>query len=256
MAILDGKVAIVTGASKGMGRHFVEALVDAGARVVALARASAELDTLGAQFGAAVLPIACDVSQSAAVNAAVAETVAKFGRIDFVINNAAVFHPFLVEQGDDAMVRSHVALNVEGPIWLCRATIPHLRKTQGHIVNVSSESVRHPFPMLALYAATKAALEVFSEGLRDELRSDGIRVTILRSGAVDGTTGANHWSEETRVAFHTFITKSGHANFAGIPATPQSMAQALLCALTLPKDVNVDLFEVRSARAGSPVGPE
>ena len=81
--------------------------------------------------------------------------------------------------------------------------------------------------MLALYAATMAALEVFSEGLRDELRSDGIRVTILRSGAVDGTTGANHWSEETRVAFHTFLTKSGHANFAGIPATPQSMAQAL-----------------------------
>ncbi len=249
MAELDGKVAIVTGASKGMGRHFTEALVAAGARVVALARASAELDALG-DLGPAVLPIACDVSQSAQVNAAVAQAVARFGRIDFVINNAAVFHPFLVEEGDDAMVRNHIALNVEGPVWLCRATIPHLRATKGHIVNVSSESVRNPFPMLTLYAASKAALEVFSEGLREELRGDGIRVTILRSGAVDGSTGVVHWSEETRKAFGQRITQSGHASFSGVPASPQSMAKALLSALSLPKDVNVDLFEVRSAQAG------
>lgn len=251
---LAGKVAIVTGASKGMGRHFVARLIEHGANVVALARPSSELDSLSAEHGGKLLSIACDVADSKSASDAVGKAAAHFGRIDFLINNAAIYHPFLFEHGSDAIIRRHVDVNVLGVAWLVRAAIPHLRDTNGQIVTISSESVTMPFPMLALYAATKAAIETLSEGLRAELRSEGIRVTVLRSGSVSGGSGGNEWSEETRQAFFKKIVETGHASMTGAPATPESMARALIAILTLPHDVSVDLIELRAARPGLPEG--
>ena len=151
MERLAGKVAVVTGASKGMGRHFVAALVRAGMRVACLARPSDELDSLADAFGDAVLALPCDVSSSEAVNAAIARTAEHFGRIDIVVANAAIFHPFGFEEGSDEIIRSHIDINILGVAWLIRAAIPHLRETRGQIVAISSESVNMPFPMLALY---------------------------------------------------------------------------------------------------------
>ncbi|WP_422059057.1 SDR family oxidoreductase [Sphingopyxis sp.] len=254
MERLAGKVAVVTGASKGMGRHFVAALVAAGMRVACLARASDELDTLAADFGDAVLALPCDVAAPEAVDAAVAHTVERFGRIDVVIANAAVYHPFAFEHGSDDIVRNHVDINILGVAWLIRASIPHLRASKGQIVAISSESVRMPFPMLALYAATKAAVETLCNGLRDELRSDDIRVTILRSGSVKGGSGGKAWSPDTIAAFYKKIVETGHASMTGEGATPESMAQALLSVIGLPADIGVDLIEVRAAHVGVPDG--
>ncbi|MEY4239004.1 MAG: hypothetical protein RL339_1605 [Pseudomonadota bacterium] len=254
MGQLANKIVVVTGASKGMGRHFVSALTSAGAQVAALARPSPELDALGQDHGAAVLPIACDVTDSQMVDAAIEQAVQHFGRIDVLVNNAAIYHPFAFESGSDAIICQHLEVNVLGVAWPIRAAIPHLRKTQGQIVSISSESVAMPFPMLALYAATKAAVETLSEGLRAELRSDGIRVSVLRSGSVSGGSGGQAWSEETRQAFFKKIVETGHAAMSGAPATPESMAQALVAILTLPRDVSVDLIELRAAQAGLPEG--
>jgi NAD(P)-dependent dehydrogenase (short-subunit alcohol dehydrogenase family) len=254
MGILTGKVAIVTGASRGMGQHFVAALAGAGAQVVALARPSTELDSLGADNSDAVLAIPCDVANAAQVSAAVSQAVAHFGRIDLIVNNAAVFWPFMLEEASDLDVERHFAVNVLGPIWLMRACIPHLKVSKGQIVSVTSESVRHPFPMLTVYAATKAALETLSAGLRDELQADGIRVTVLRSGSVAGSTADINWDPARTEAFYRKILSTGHAHMAGEAATPESMAQALLAIATLPPDVNADLIEVRAARAGMPDG--
>ncbi len=254
MGLLDGKVAIVTGGSKGMGRHFVQALVDEGAKVGCLARQSAELDNVQLALGDAVLAVPCDVSSSADVDAAVAAIVTKFGRLDIIVNNAGIFHPFLIETATDAQVRQHIGLNIEGVMWLSRAAIPHLRKTQGQIVSITSESVRHPFPMLSVYAATKAAVETFSEALRDEIRSDNIRVSVLRSGSVAGGSGSAGWPAGAAEAFYKKIVETGHAHMAGEAASPESMAKALLSIVTLPPDVSADLIEVRSARVGVPEG--
>lgn len=254
MGQLANKIVVVTGASKGMGRHFVSALTSAGAQVAALARPSPELDALGQDHGAAVLPIACDVTDSQMVDAAIEQAVQHFGRIDVLVNNAAIYHPFAFESGSDAIICQHLEVNVLGVAWPIRAAIPHLRKTQGQIVSISSESVAMPFPMLALYAATKAAVETLSKGLRAELRSDGIRVSVLRSGSVSGGSGGQAWSEETRQAFFKKIVETGHAAMSGAPATPESMAQALVAILTLPRDVSVDLIELRAAQAGLPEG--
>ncbi|MEP6867083.1 MAG: SDR family NAD(P)-dependent oxidoreductase [Novosphingobium sp.] len=254
MKQLSGKVAVVTGASKGMGRHFVGALIDAGMRVACLARQSPELDSLRTEFGEAVLLLPCDIAVSDAVTVAIDEAADHFGGIDVLVNNAAIFHPFAFEKGGDAIIRQHVDVNVLGVAWAIRAAIPHLRTTRGQIVSISSESVRMPFPMLALYAATKAALETLSEGLREELRSEGIRVSILRSGSVSGSSGGESWSDETRQAFFKKIVETGHASMSGAPVTPQSMAQALVAILALPLDVSVDLIELRAGQAGMPEG--
>lgn len=254
MERLTGKVAVVTGASKGMGRHFVAALVDAGMQVACLARPSDELDTLAAEHGDKVLALGCDVTAPDAVADAVARAAGHFGRIDVVVANAAVYHPFAFDEGSDALIRSHVDVNILGVAWLIRAAIPHLRLTKGQIVAISSESVRMPFPMLALYAATKAAVETLCNGLRDELRADDIRVAILRSGSVKGGSGGKSWSPETVQAFYKKIVATGHAAMSGESATPESMAQALLATIAMPADIGVDLIEVRAAQSGAPDG--
>ena len=254
MEHLAGKVAVVSGASKGMGRHFVAAMVDAGMKVAALARPSPQLDELAARHGDAVLAIPCDVTSSEAVNRAVAQTAERFGRIDVLVNNAAIYHPFAFGEGSDAIIRAHLDINVLGVAWLIRAAIPHLKQTQGQIVSISSESVHMPFPMLALYAATKAAVETLSAGLRDELRSDGIRVSVLRSGSVSGGSGGESWSDAEKQAFYTKIVATGHAAMSGSPATPESMARALIDTIGLPRDISVDLIEVRAAQEGLPEG--
>ncbi|HCW62085.1 MULTISPECIES: SDR family oxidoreductase [Sphingobium] len=249
---LEGRVAVVTGASKGMGSHFVDALVAAGARVACLARASVELDAVVARHGGMAAGFACDVGNAGAVDAAIAAAADRFGRIDLLVNNAAIFHPFLVEDATVHQVEQHVAVNLMGPIWCIRAAIPHLRKSQGQIVTISSESVRMPFPYLTVYAATKAAVEALSQGLRDELRSDGIRVSVLRSGSVAGGTGGQHWDGEVAQRFFAKIQETGHASFTGDFAEPTTMALTLVAMVSLPPDVNLDLVEARSAKPATP----
>jgi NADP-dependent 3-hydroxy acid dehydrogenase YdfG len=106
--------------------------------------------------------------------------------------------------------------------------------------------------MLATYAASKAALETLFKGLRDELRSDGIRMTVLRSGNVKGGSGGASWGAEATEAFYKKIVASGHAAMTGDSASPESMAEALLSVIRLPRDISVDLVEVRAAREGMP----
>lgn len=252
--MLQGKVAVVTGASKGMGRAFTKSLVDGGAKVACLARPSEQLESLAAEFGENIALFPCDIRDPDAVTQAINAAAGHFGQLDFLINNAAMFHPFAFEKGSDALIRQHIDVNLFGPIWATRAAIPHLRASSGQVVMISSESVEHPFPMLALYAATKAAIEVLTKGLRDELRSEKIRFTILRSGSVSGGSGGTDWSQETTQAFYSKILETGHAAISGAPALPESMAEALTAILNFPADISPDLIEVRAAHAGLPAG--
>lgn len=243
---LDGRIAVVTGASRGMGAIIAEALARAGARVAALARPSAALDAFAAAHpGMLVRP--CDVSAPAEVDGAFAAVAARLGPPDILINNAALCLLHRIEEANDEDVRREVETNLLGPLWCARAAIPYMRSVgRGDIVNISSESVRLPFPYLSLYAATKAGLETLSEGLRSELRADGIRVTVLRSGNVAGSEIGRNWPETRRAAFFETITRSGHAAFAGQAISPRTTAQALINVLTLPAEANIDLIEVRA----------
>jgi NADP-dependent 3-hydroxy acid dehydrogenase YdfG len=252
MSQLTGKVAIITGGSKGVGREFLRALVAEGMRVACLARPSPELTSLNSEFGGAVLAIDCDISAPAAVDRAVKNIAASYGQIDVVVNNAATYVPFAFEKGSDEIVRNHVEVNLLGVAWMIRATIPHLRKTRGQIVAISSESTVSPVPMLSLYAATKTAVETLCDGLRDELRDDGIRVSILRSGNIAGGTASAAWPRDVAESFYRKLVATGHAARSGASASAESMACALIAILSLPRDISADLSIVRAANQGVP----
>ena len=247
---IKGKTIIVTGGSKGLGRVFVDTLVERGANVACLARQSEQLVELQDRKLDNLMAIACDISRPDEVDAAVHTCAERFGTLDAVVNNAALFQPFLIEGCSPEQVRRHFDINVLGPIWTTRAAIPHLKKSKGQIISISSESVRNPFPFLSVYASSKAALETFSTAMREELREAGIRITTLRSGAIAGSTASSNWDPEMGKAFFDTIVKTGHAAMAGVPASQESMTDALCAVLSLAPDVNVDLIEVRGAAAG------
>lgn len=224
---LEGQVALVTGASKGLGRRLVEELVAAGVQVAALARPSASLDRLREDFPDTVAALPCDIRSSEAVNAAIAEAVTRFGQLDIVINNAAACLVNKVEDLTDEDVRTEVETNLLAPIWIVRAAIPHLRRSgRGQVVNVTSESAVQYTPLLAVYASTKAALERFSINLRTELRNDAIRVSVVRSGFMSDTAVLDQWSETQASAFFSHYTGSEEQAQSGGAMSALTVAKA------------------------------
>jgi len=249
---MQGQVIAITGASRGMGRAFATLLASEGAKVVALARQSDALDSLAAELGSNVLTIGCDISDAPAVTRAIDEGARHFGRLDGLINNAAGVYLAKVEAATDEQIQGQYAANLFGSIYATRAAIPHLRAVGGgDIIFISSESVRMPFPFLTLYLSSKSAIEGLAMGLREELRAQGTRVTVLRSGAVDTGSISEGWTEEQTRSFMTEGLRSGCMAFSGARASAGSMAKALLAVMALPRDVNVDLIEPR-ARAPMP----
>jgi NAD(P)-dependent dehydrogenase (short-subunit alcohol dehydrogenase family) len=246
-SLLAGKTVLITGASRGIGRAFAATLAGNGADVILLARASAELDAARVEIGEAATAIACDVSDPDAVRAAFKRVADRFGKLDVLINNAAICRPYLVEQASDADISAEVSVNLIGPVLCVRAAIPLLIASGGgDIVNISSESVRMPFPHLTVYTATKAGLEAFSAGLRAELRPHGIRVTTMRLGNVLETGIARDWQAENAAALASALQKSGHLEFTGKGGSAATISHAMLNLLSLERDFNTDLIELRS----------
>jgi NAD(P)-dependent dehydrogenase (short-subunit alcohol dehydrogenase family) len=245
---LDGKVVVITGASRGMGSAMAARFAAEGAEVAMLARRASELEAAAAGIGARATPLVCDIADPDAVRSAFARVKARFGGIDVLINNAALANPDPIEEAKDAAVQLEVAVNILGPLYCCREAIPLLRtRGGGDIINISSESVSHPYPHLTLYAATKAALEAFSKGLRKELADDHIRVTVYRSGNVHGTFSRD-WAPEARLRARTAARDSGFYTQSGPAIPPEIPAEMLVNLVLLPREAQVDLIELRGAQ--------
>jgi len=245
--LLAGKTAVITGASRGIGRAFSAALAAAGANVILLARASAELEAARADIGQSATAIACDVSNPDSVRSAFAAAGKAFGKIDILINNAAICRPYKLQDARDADILAEASVNFIGPMLCARDALPLLIASGGgDIVNISSESVRMPFPHLTVYTATKAGLEAFSAGLRAELRPHGIRVTTMRLGNVLETGINRDWPAAHAAALAQAMQETGHAAFTGTGGSAATVSQALLNLLSLPRDFNTDLIELRS----------
>lgn len=190
MPQLDGKVAIVTGGSRGIGYATARRLVQHGARVAVTGRDRARLETAAAEIGPAdrVMALPGDVGDPALVAENMRTVESAFGGLDILVNNAGigVFRP--VDQMNDATWQSLITTNLTGPFNWCRAAIPALRRRKGGtIVNISSLASKSPFAGAAAYAATKAGLNAFSEALLEELRYDDIRVALVLPGSVNTT---------------------------------------------------------------------
>ena len=166
-------VALVTGASSGIGRATAKALQDAGYRVFGTTRRAAE----GA---GGVTTLACDVTDDASVARMVEEVLAKAGRIDLLVNNAGIGLLGGAEESSTAQAQALFDVNVFGVLRLTGAVLPAMRRQrQGRIINLSSLLGLIPAPYSALYAATKHAIEGYSESLDHELRPFGIRVVLV-----------------------------------------------------------------------------
>jgi NADP-dependent 3-hydroxy acid dehydrogenase YdfG len=186
---LAGRVAIVTGAGRGIGRAIARAFADEGASVALAARTREELASLASEIrsaGGKALAVPTDVTQDTAVDALVEQTLGELGRVDILVTAAGVaaFGPVAeAKAGDwDGML----AVNMRAVMVCCRAVLdPMLRQRSGLILNIASIAATRAIPGGAAYAATKAGVVSFSRVLAEEMRAHGVRVGVLLPGAVD-----------------------------------------------------------------------
>lgn len=178
----NSKVWLITGASRGIGAEIASAALAAGDRVVATAR---DPRHVAERFGSseALLPVALDVTSEASIAAAVEAAIARFGRIDVLVNNAGYGVIGAVEETSADAVRRLYETNVFGLLAVTRAVLPLLRKQRsGHVINLSSVGGYRSAAGFGVYCSTKFAVEGLSEALHDELAPLGIAVTVVEPG--------------------------------------------------------------------------
>ena len=189
MESLSGKVAVVTGGSRGIGFAIAQALVGQGVKVVITGRNQAHLDAARAKLEGAVSGNVearrADIRKGGDVEQAIGAAATRFGGLDILVNNAGVGIFANVIDMTPAQWAEVVETNLTGVFNACHAAIPHLRRRGGgFIVNISSLAGSNPFAGAAAYCASKAGLNAFSEALMQELRYDDIRVSCIAPGSV------------------------------------------------------------------------
>ena len=195
MARLDGRSAIVTGGARGIGRHYAQALAAEGARVMIadIADGAALAADIAARHGpAAVASATFDVSAEDAVRRVVGETLARFGKIDILVNNAALFAPLPPVSCTDidvALWDRVMAVNVRGPFLMVKHVVPHMAaRGYGKIINIGSGTAYKGLPSMLHYVTSKGAITAFTRALSRELGDKGIRVNTLAPGLVMSDT--------------------------------------------------------------------
>ncbi len=198
---IKGKLAVVTGGTKGIGRAIAEALIRAGAHVYIGARKAEEIATtvrdLNALGGGSADGSVCDVQDYGQVKTTFADVSSEFGGLDILVNNAGIgiFGPVDNMPPEDFEAVLHT--NLFGVFYCCREAIPLMkRRGGGYIINISSLAGANPHPNMAAYNASKFGLNGFSEALMQEVRHDGIKVSYIMPGSVNTEFGDDKPSEE------------------------------------------------------------
>jgi NAD(P)-dependent dehydrogenase (short-subunit alcohol dehydrogenase family) len=188
---MASKVWFITGTSKGFGRIWAEAALARGDRVAASARDVKTLAPLVKRYGDLVAAMTLDVTDKVAVDAAVVQAHARFGRLDVVVNNAGYGLFGTIEEVSERQARAQLETNLFGALWVTQAALPIMRaQKSGHIIQVSSIGGVNAFPTVGLYHASKWALEGFSQALAAEVASFGIKVTIVEPAGYATDWGA------------------------------------------------------------------
>ncbi|RMI34726.1 SDR family oxidoreductase [Streptomyces triticirhizae] len=242
---LAGRVAVVSGASSGIGAATAEHLAELGARVALLARRVERLDALAARVDAAggtALPLAVDVTDEAAVQAAAKRVAAELGDADLVLNNAGVMLPSPVEAVATDVWRRQLDLNAGGVLNVVGAFVPQLLRSVDErgvadLVNVSSVAAFGVFARFAVYSGTKAFVSHMSRNLRAELGPRGVRVTALEPGIV-GTELQDHVTDENALEWLA-STRSQHEWLV-----PEDIATTVGFLASLPPRVNLQQLTV------------
>jgi 3-oxoacyl-[acyl-carrier protein] reductase len=189
MAKLKGKVAVVTGASKGIGAAIAERLGSEGAKVVVnYASDKKGADNVVGKItgaGGAAIAVKADVSKAEEIGRLFQETKAKFGKVDILVNNAGVYEFRPLEAIDEQHFRKHFDLNVLGLLLTTKAAVEHMNGDGGSVINVSSVAAKTPPATASVYSATKGAVDVITRSLALELGPRKIRVNSLSPGMTE-----------------------------------------------------------------------
>ncbi|WP_405910726.1 MULTISPECIES: SDR family NAD(P)-dependent oxidoreductase [unclassified Streptomyces] len=216
---LTGTVALVTGASSGIGAATARRLAGHGASVTLVARRKARLDDLAAEIekaGGTALVVEADITDRAQAEAAVQQSVEHFGRLDTLVNNAGLMLLGPVVGADAEEWERMIAVNVQGLLYTTRAALPHLLKAAAEgprriadIVNISSIAGRVAWNGYGVYNLTKFGVNGFTESLRQEVTQRHVRVGVLEPGGVDTELGShNDHKPEVRAAIGTFYEQT------------------------------------------------
>jgi NAD(P)-dependent dehydrogenase (short-subunit alcohol dehydrogenase family) len=234
------KVWLITGSSRGLGRAFTKAVLEAGDRVVATARKPEQLADLEATYGGNILAFALDVTNEAQAKEAFEAAISSFGSLDVLVNNAGFGNVSPVEDTSLADFRSQIETNLLGVVIVTKAVLPYFRERKaGHIVQVTSIAGRIGPAGRAPYAAAKFGVEGFSESLSREVRPLGVKVTIVEPGGFrTDFAGTSTKLSEGRVEYDSTVGASVRfqRDYHGKqPGDPARAAAVLLHLVSLPE---------------------
>ncbi|MBD2443857.1 SDR family NAD(P)-dependent oxidoreductase [Dolichospermum sp. FACHB-1091] len=233
---LEGKVAIITGASSGIGEATAIALAAEGAKIVIAARRVERLEAVAKQIidhGGQALSIVSDITDEAQAKNVIQKAHTEFGHIDILVNNAGISFPGRIENADPSNWRKMIDINVLALMYTTHIALPIFKaQKSGHIVNISSVAGRIARAGMAGYNVTKWGVNAFSEALRQEVYQDNIRVTIIEPGLV-----------ETEIDQHiTDVVAKQEIEARRKAITPlqsQDIAAAIVYAVSQPQHVNL-----------------
>lgn len=231
MSGLKGKVAIVTGASSGIGAAIAKKLVENGANVILAARNEEKLESIIKETNSSgqALAVKTNMTQRADVEALAKKTAEAFGPVDIYVNGAGVMGSSTVTDGDVEDWEIMIDLNIKGVLYGINSVLPAMKERgSGHIINIASESAHEVIPRCTVYCGTKFAVRAIAEGMEKELEQTGVRVTSVSPGMVDTPLSTNSPFEEGRKKL-----------------TPEDIANAVVYAATQPDYVNVNEILVR-----------
>ena len=227
--MIEGKVAVVTGASAGIGEAVARDLVSRGAHVLLVARRGERLDNLARELGPRAATLALDVALPEAAKQMLDTAVARFGRADILINNAGVFRVGPLDSFDLDGLGPMIALNYEAAVRACYVFARAMKaQGSGAIINISSIGANLTAPGTGVYGGLKRALEIFSDTLRIELAGTGVRVGIVAPG-----------STATEIFDHLPADRRARATEGMTPLAPADVAAAVRFLLDQPEHANV-----------------
>jgi NADP-dependent 3-hydroxy acid dehydrogenase YdfG len=242
MKRLDGRIALVTGASSGIGEATAIALAEAGAKVAIAARRKDRLQALAsrlAPLGAEPLVLEADLLDEHVAQRIVADTERHFGKLDILVNNAGVMYLEPVAEADLGRWRRMLELNVLSLIASTQAALAGMRsRRDGHIVNVSSTAGRIANPNAAAYSATKFGVVAFSEALRREVYADNIRVSVIEPGVVQTELRDHIGHAATQASLNAWASNMRQLQ-------PEDVADAIVFCVSRPAHVNVNEILMR-----------
>jgi NAD(P)-dependent dehydrogenase (short-subunit alcohol dehydrogenase family) len=246
---MPGKVIAITGANGGLGRAMAQRFAGDGERVVLMGRSLRKVREIAAAIGDHALAVECDVTRPDSIRAAFAVIERRHPTIDVFINNAGIFHPFLIEEASDEQILGGILTNLAGPILCARSAIP-MMKRGGLIINVSSESINVPFAHLLIYQSSKAGLERFSLGLHEELEEKGIRTCIVRAGQMMGPGSSAQMDPQAAGRFMEASLKRGVDLMKRGVTQYESATAVFRHVIDLPPDLHLDLISCHARIPG------